>query len=200
MSLAHYLADKYVAINLDDASPIYREAFSQFQQGHLDSAQRLINSFDLDRVTTTILAEGDKISDLQKELNERDSRRLAARAKASQLWRLKADFHKTRFQYDSVVYCYNKLFSLDSLNITDRIDFAKYLMSVGEISQSLLVNSQALQLHPGDYQKAVLLHNLGVIFREENEFAPAESNLLAAKDLYEKIQKNISLNLSENLA
>ena len=98
---AQELANKYTPVNLDDASPIFRRSFLLFQHGNLDSAIALLEKANLSGHVNAILTERKRIHLLKNEIEERDSIEKKRTSDIQEALQLKADFHKTKYEFDS---------------------------------------------------------------------------------------------------
>ncbi len=132
---ARELAQKYERINLDDASEQYQQAFRLFQAGELDQALALLqNSPEQAR---KILEERERIAELYREAAARDSVQRQRSRETMQALRLKADLHRTRYEWDSVALAYEYLIRLDSTNAQNVYDYAVFLEDINRYDQAL---------------------------------------------------------------
>ena len=95
---AQDLARRYAPINLDDAAPLYREAFGYFQQGDLEKAMQILRGADLIGQADKILAERKAIGTIRQEANQRDSLQQQRTKDLLQVLGLKADLHQSKFE------------------------------------------------------------------------------------------------------
>ncbi len=132
---ARELAQKYERINLDDASEQYQQAFRLFQAGELDQALALLQNTP--EQARKILEERERIAELYREAAARDSVQRQRTRETMQALRLKADLHRTRYEWDSVALAYDYLIRLDSTNAQNVYDYAVFLEDINRYDQAL---------------------------------------------------------------
>ena len=133
---AQDLARRYAPINLDDAAPLYREAFGAFQKGDLEKARQILRGADLIGQADKILAEREAIGTIRKEADSRDSVQAQRTKDLLQVLGLKADLHKAQFEWDSTLYCYKLMLQLDSTNVDNLGALADFLQN--QLAEKLL--------------------------------------------------------------
>lgn len=180
---AQQLAVKYGAIDLDDASPVFRNAFLLFQAGNLDSALALLSSINYENTITQILNERDSIAAAKKEIAQRDSVEKQRTKDAGQALQFKADLHKTFYQLDSVAYCYDLLIKLDSVNTAYLVAYGNFLEWANQNDIAIFYYQKALNIQrnkaiENDPFIARIQNNLGNIFMAKNKYDSAGKALL----------------------
>jgi hypothetical protein len=68
---AQDLANKYAQVNLDDASPLYQQAFELFKQGNIDGAIEVLDKADYPKKIEQYRQEEAKIARLEKDIEMR---------------------------------------------------------------------------------------------------------------------------------
>ncbi|MRG45416.1 tetratricopeptide repeat protein [Chitinophaga sp. SYP-B3965] len=215
---AKELARKYAPVNLDDASPFFRNAFGLFQRGQLDSALLILGKVNLANLAYQILGERQKINNLQKELAQRDSIQQQRSGDVSEALRFKADLHATMFEFDSTMVCYQLLLQLDSTDDDNLFNYARFLGWLNQHDQSIYYYSRLLSIYkeklpanPSYYEPLVanVQTNLGSVYMEKNDFSGAETSYQEAlrlnifnrsaeplPELYESYLANLQTNLA----
>lgn len=122
------LARKYSPINLDDASPIFRSSFILFQNGNIDSALSLLRTIDFEHSLKDINLEDERINTVRREIDYADSISKKRRQELGEYTMFKADLHKTKFEFDSTLKCYDQLLQLDSNNYDYNNEYAQFLI------------------------------------------------------------------------
>jgi hypothetical protein len=142
---AQDLARRYAPVNLDDVSPLLRNAFLLFQNGNLDSALLLLQQGNLSEKVDSILLEERKIEGGEKELQVRDSVKAQRKQDIGEALVLKADLHKTNFQFDSATMCFDLLVKLDSSNTEHLFDYALFLAWLNQHDKAIIYYAKALK-------------------------------------------------------
>ena len=180
---AEALARKYAPLNLDDAPKLFRSAFFLFQKGYFDSAYQLLQQANLDGRVDAILVERKKIVRIQEELKQRDSVAVLNTDDARQALELKADFHETKYEFDSAAHCYEQLIRLDTANGNYLLAYSKFLSFLNSYDKALLYANKALaafrkggkegkELKDAGIAKTDI--NIGNIYSKRAQYAKAE--------------------------
>jgi len=187
------LANKYSPLNLDDVSPLFRQAFKLFQKGDLDSSLSLLASVNLPKMVDDILTERGKVANLLTEVHHRDSTEKQRTKDATATIKFKADLHTTRFEFDSARNLYKLLIKLDTLNYHSYFDYALFLDELNDKSAALNLYLRALELiqrandsTTGDKRRflAETYNNLGLVYKTLLDFDKAGAALEKSLDLY----------------
>ena len=203
------LARKYAPINLDDASPLFRDAFNLFTKGELDSALIILTKVDLANQVYEILEERKKLKALQQEINERDSVQKQRTDDVEEALEFKADLHKTRNELDSTSSCYQLLLQLDSSNIRYQFEYASFLQWLNQYDKALAMYAEILYSLSSDtvynqkdaaYYEASVQNKLGNIYFDKNAFTKAETAYKNALQIREKLAVNNSQSYLADLA
>ena len=173
-------------------SLLFREAFLLFQKGNLDAAQLLLNQADLPDKIDSILLEEKKIEQTKKDLTERDSLVKKRKKECAEGLLLKADLHKTSYEFDSASYCYEQLIKLDSLNIDYLFKYARFLLWLNQHDKAIYYYSKLLIIckslsdaHPQTYEPDVAKaqNYLGILYVQKNDYEKAETALMEALEI-----------------
>lgn len=195
---AQDLANRYAPINLDDASPLFKNAFSLFQRGNLDSALLILTKVDLANMVHQILKERENLNRLQKEVVSRDSLQKQRTEDVSEALQFKADLHQTRYEFDSASVCIELLIQLDSLNESHLLKYARFLQWLNQYGRSInyylkairvlndlaTINSQMYESHLASTQ-----NNLGVVYHHNNDPDNAEAAFQHALKIRRRLAK-----------
>lgn len=184
---ARDLARRYAPINLDDASPLYQEAFSWFQKGELDEALDILRKANLARQAKNILVERDKISTAQLELLLRDSIQKQRTSDVLTALSFKADLHRSRFEFDSASVCFELMLMLDSTDYGNIFKFARFLAEQNQPYRAINLFEKCFSLAKTDAQQSGVLNNLGVLYNNNQMMPEAEKVFNKALNTYRKL-------------
>ncbi|MBE7170784.1 MAG: tetratricopeptide repeat protein [Williamsia sp.] len=196
---AEELARKYAAVNLDDASALFRQAFVLFQNGHLDSAYSLLQQANLAGKVDSILVEREKISIVRKELQSRDSVAKQRTADVAEALQLKIDLHKTRYEFDSASNCYELLIRLDTSTGKYLLAYSKFLGWLTQYEKAIRYCVQAVEVYRQLIKDSLPIHepwladalnHLGTLYTSTHDFSRAEAALLEALEIRKRLAKN----------
>lgn len=186
---AKLLADKYAAINLDDASPLFRKAFGFFQAGQLDSAQLILKNARLPERVDAVLLEGQKIENEMTDLRRRDSVKNQQMIYLGQTLELQGDLFKTQYEFGRAADCYQLAIKVDSLQPTHYFQYAKFLEWLNDNKKAILYYIKCIKLlslyakyYPVSFNPNLgnAYTNLGLLYEKENDFDAAEDALTNA--------------------
>lgn len=213
---AQDLARRYAPLNLDDASPLLRSAFLLFQNGKLDSALLLLQRANLSGKVDSVLLEEKRIGQRKKELEaekqkteKEDSVKNQRKKDLTEALALKADMHKTNFQFDSAAQCFALLIRLDSLNATNLFNYAAFLKWLNQYDKAIFCFAKTLKLYreqttdnpqTHEHHIAVAQSRLGALYSEKKEFAKAETALLEALQTFQHLAKSDTQTYEADLA
>jgi hypothetical protein len=199
---AQDLARRYAPINLDDAAPLYREAFGYFQQGDLEKAMQILRGADLIGQADKILAERKAIGTIRQEANQRDSLQQQRTKDLLQVLGLKADLHEARFEWDSVRVCLELRVSLDSTNVDNLGKLAKFFGFLNQQDSAIFYYEKALAQNSNDIITATLLSNVSGLYEMVQDSTKAidalQKSLIIRRDLFKK-DSSFALPLAETL-
>ncbi|MEO1438207.1 MAG: tetratricopeptide repeat protein, partial [Bacteroidota bacterium] len=185
------LARRYAPINLDDAAPLFREAFRLFQAGELDQALQVLRGANLVHQADQILAEEKAIKEVQKELNIRDSIKTQRKSDLMLALGLKADLHKAKFEWDSVLFSLKLRVTLDSADVNNIWDFAFFLAEQNQNDEAITYFEKAFYQSKTAELKATFLNSLGVLYSLNQNMPAAQKAYLEALDIHQRLaQKN----------
>jgi tetratricopeptide (TPR) repeat protein len=193
---AKELAQRYAPINLDDVAPLYQQAFSFFQKGDLEQAQKTLQTANYTEQAQKILQERDTIAKKRTELNQRDSIQWQRTTVALQGLSLKADLHKIRFEFDSTARCYNLMIQLGSNNLSVLRQYASFLAFQNQYDKAITYYNKILRLTTADDVKASILNSLGNAYSAKKNKIEAEKAYNSALILFRELaQKNSNMYL-----
>jgi tetratricopeptide (TPR) repeat protein len=190
------LARRYAQVNLDDASPLVKNAFRLFKKGELDSAQLLLQHANLSRQVDSLLLEEKKIEQGKKEWQARDSIRGQRKHDIGEALQLKADLHKTHFQFDSADYSFKELIRLDSFNIKYLSEYAFFFHWQNQHDKALAYYTKVLRILVGQRKVnpqtdgvdvAATEVKLGDLYYAKNEFVKAEEAYQEALEITKRL-------------
>jgi len=184
---AQDLARRYAPINLDDAAPLYRESFRLFQQGELAQALQILRGAGLIKQANNIFAERKNIQNIRNEADHRDSIQDQRTKDLMQVLGLKADLHKAKFEWDSVLFCLELRVNLDSTNVYNIWALAYFLSKQNKKHEATAYYQKALVLASSPELKATFLNSLGVQYSDNQKMAQAVTVYLEALKIYRQL-------------
>jgi len=181
------LADKFVAVNLDDESETYQRAFKAFQNKDIEGAIRLLDSVNLeDRLASNL-------QQLQKEESPGinagrnvEKRMLQIQQDVSQCM-FKGRLHILRNDYKTATQSYLLALKYDSSNTDNLLEVATFLLNQhsGDLAKKYF--DQLLSVTHTDYEKAVALENTGEAYRDAGAYEEAEKYYPQAIKIFEQL-------------
>ena len=169
-------AERYARIHLGRADEALKVAMRHFEQGNLDQALAAIDDNKLSLRSSEIKAEtkrlqntGDELADRRRNLTQKKQQYFDV------LW-LKADLYKLRYEWEKVEQCYVWGVELDSLNLENTFKYALYLQNQNQYHRAEPFCQTALKLCKTDYGRAIILNNLGVLLKANNEMSAAKTH------------------------
>ena len=186
---ASNLAERYSRINLDAVSGLFKKAFRYFQKGELEAAIDILNTGTLKNQIQEIRKEENKIHSVQNELNERDSIVKRRIAETIQALKFKVEIQLTLFEeVDSIEYTLYQILQLDSTNVDNlRATGGFYRSFVNSQPKAITYFQKALRHSKTDEEKAINLNDLGVQYKDNREYGRAESVLLQALKIRQRL-------------
>lgn len=184
---AEYLAKRYAIVNLDDASPFYREAFRHFENGRFDSALMILNRIDYHSAIDQLIEEKGNIDALQQEVFSRDSIYKERYSTTVDALKFKMDLHRTRLEYDSVNQCFEYLLKIDSTNTSLMYEYALFNSKLRNDSLALAWYDKLLLTTKNDSLIAVVKTEEGTIYQGRRQFGKAEQLFNESQILQKKL-------------
>ena len=197
---AQDLARRYAPINLDDAAPLYREAFGYFQKGDFEEALQILRGADLIGQADKILAERKIIGSVRTEIDNRDLAQQQRTRDLSQVLVLKADLHSSRWELDSMAYCLDLTIELDSTNTAILIRLAAFNILSNKVQKATTLFNKVLTLTKTKSDSVTSLNNLGVIYLLTGEMKKGQAVLEQAQYLSEQYSEKSTTDALESLA
>ena len=182
---ANELADKYARVNLDLASERYQKAFDFFQKGELDQATLLLQASV--KNAEAIFAERERISNTEKELEERKKEERLSTKTTSQELRVKADAHYSKGEWDSVSVTYEILLLLDSTDVDNLYEAAHFLSRQNEHERAIQLYEKALGSTKNKMQTADIHLELGLLYQSTQRLEEAENAFLTTYELRKEL-------------
>lgn len=115
---ANELAERFLRINLDDASELYRRAFAKFEAGDIDGAIAVLDELDFVEVIREVRTEEAKIRRLEQDSAERMNTLTTVRDTVIKACLLKAIAYQEQGNYSQAKRNFNKAIALDSTNLS----------------------------------------------------------------------------------
>lgn len=181
---AKELADKFVAINLDDQSASYQRAYSAFLAKDIDGALMILDSVDLEKRLATNTRENQKDSALIKERETSiASRNEQIRQDISQCV-FKARLHILKYEFEKA----EQMFELALQYAPDdeglMYEFACFLQKQNKFKtarnyyeKSLAARRVLVEKNPDEHLPglAATLNSLGILLKANSEMAQAKA-------------------------
>lgn len=133
-------ANHFSQLNLDDVSAQFRLAFAHFEKGNTDLALTVLSRMNLYHAAETLAAERKKLS-----AGDTTGQRLVR--DACDALALKAELHKTLFEFDSAVVCLEYALQLEPLNEAYLINAADLLPDLGRNQDARIYYNRALTIY-----------------------------------------------------
>lgn len=182
LARAEELAKEFAKVNLDEASELYQEAFKYFKQGDIDKALEVLDDAKIEEAARRAQEEKRKA---QARLEKADD----AIRKNADNFILKAKLSILKLQFDKAETCYQKAVQLDENNVSNIWVFADFLNEQKQFHKALPLYERALSLAEDRDDRAALLNNLGVLYRNTSRFKEAESAYREALDIRRALAK-----------
>ena len=179
---------------------MYQKAFRYFQEGELQRALKVLSEANLSKQSEAILKEREKISEINKEIEVRDSIQKNRSAEIIKALSLKADLHKTSYEYDSVKVVYDLLVQLDSTNYKILWGLASFYKDQNQTKESIKVYEKALKYVNSEEEKAYMLNELGAEFSWLKNFERARDCHVESFIIRRKLNEKDSIRYAPDLA
>ncbi|WP_340203645.1 tetratricopeptide repeat protein [Ascidiimonas sp. W6] len=187
---AKELADKWVTVNLDDESPAYQRAFAAFEAKNIELAKAVLDSVDLEKrlaVNRTAKAKEQALVDtLQKNI----AKRAEEIRQDVNMCLFKARLHKLDYEWATAERYYDLAIANDSSNFEVVFEVAHYMQRQNQFAKARIYYEKALRLTIQPFEKSMILNNLGILLKANNEMGAAqqayEESLQLRRKLAEK--------------
>ena len=200
--------------NLDDRNENYVKAYECFARGELDSVAYHLSDEYLDlkykkvlelqqevkheRVLASILTESARV---KEELAEE---RLSELKKE---WLLLANTYEMKYDYEKVMFYYEKVIEADLSDVDNIFNYANYLQKIREYSKAKEYYLQCLEIlkeladrEPQSYlgKLGTVLHNLAELYSDNGDYIQSSLFFEQALDIRRKLVKeNPEVHLSD---
>ena len=146
LAQAEKMAKDFAAVNLDEASEMYKKAFELFKKGDIDGALKVLDD-----------------DTLAKTLHE------VARA-----FMLKADLYILKLDFKNAETYYRKAVEAEPGNLDHIISVTAFFYKQKKFRKAQLLTEKALSITGNKYEKALFLNTLGVLYSDTSRFKEAE--------------------------
>ena len=170
------LAKRLVQVDLDQASFFAREALEEFETGSLEKALALMDDEKLDDFWVNILEQEETV----KRAKEQGIENYMIKARL-----LSAD-GKVKEAYKNFL----KAIERDSTNVNNLYELAYFCGKINQQGRAINFYQQALLYNKSESQKALLLHNLGGEFQNNNQYEQTESVYKEALEITRRLAKD----------
>lgn len=180
LAQAKNMADEFAQVNLDEASDLYKEAFTCFQKGDIDKALELLNDARLEQGLKNTIAEESKAKKRVEEAGK-------ARKQWATNYILKAQLSIIKLRFDEAERYFEKSLEADPEDPGNYSEFLAFLYKQNKFQKGREICNRALLLKIDDARRAGFLNNLGVIYSNTGFFAEAEKSYTEALDIRRKL-------------
>ena len=169
------MADEFSRVNLDDATAIERQAIELFKAGKIDESIQLRESLKSDE-------------EIKKAVKQKANADSTIALHTRNLIEL-ARGYSLKFDFVSAENTYQKLVEADTTNFTNLFEFAYFLQGQNQHEKAIRYYEQALKLAKTEPLVARTQNNLGILYKDKNDFASALNAYQRALDIYEQLAK-----------
>ncbi|MCB0628829.1 MAG: hypothetical protein R2824_16110 [Saprospiraceae bacterium] len=171
---AQQLAEKYARVNLDVELESLQMAFKEFQNGDLDKAIEILNRDNLVPEARERIEKREMLRRMLDSLDRANNFRIQRLIPGIQF---KADLHEISLEIDSVEYCYELLFELDSLNIKTLVNYTNFLSNQNKVEEAIDYAERLVKLSDDPIGQASHSITLALLYDALEEFNEAEKVL-----------------------
>lgn len=179
---ADALAEQFAEINLDAASQLAQDALALFKEGKVKAAIATLDDEVLDQNMRE--AQQNKANAEQK-LMQADS----AIQQGVENYMVKARLQKADRQWEAARDSYEKAILGDSINVDNLWEVANYVYQVNDQEQAIQYYKQALRHEENEVRKAGLFNNVGLAYKDGNDYPKAKKYLESALEIRERLAK-----------
>ncbi|NIM80917.1 MAG: tetratricopeptide repeat protein [Candidatus Aminicenantes bacterium] len=169
-------AKTFAAVDLDQASRLYKEAFAYFKKGDIDKALETLDDA--------------KIEEAVRQAQEEKRKADEAIKKNADNYRLKAQLFIIKLRFEQAENYFKKAIRLDPDNIYNVGTYANFLLDQNQFHKALPLYKKTLSLQVDEYNRAVLLNNLGTLYSHTSRFTEAENAYNKALLHYRELAKH----------
>ncbi len=156
LAQAEKMAKDFAAVNLDEASEMYKKAFELFKKGDIDGALQVLDD--------------DKLA---KTLHE-----------VARSYMLKADLYILKLDFKNAETYYRKAVEAEPGNLDHIIAVTAFFYKQKKFRKAQLLTEKALSMTGNKSERAAFLSNLGVLYSNTSRFKEAEQAYSEALDNY----------------
>jgi len=160
------LTERYVQVNLDDALPLYKEAFNLFQEGKPEEALSRLGG-PLEKMTDKYFIKENQNRSRKEETIQNDKELAEELPKLLTTWQFRADLfiYDTHLQIDSAEYCYERLFQLDSNSLVTLKNYGLFKSEILDYESAIKINKKLLSKNPAKQDSAAYLNDIGNCYK-----------------------------------
>lgn len=195
---ANFIAEKFIAVNLDDESESYQKAFQAFVGKNIDLALDILNKIDLENRLETNVKEKEKEKKLIEEYKESIINREKQIKQDINQCIFKAELHFLRYEFNEAQRHLEIALKFQPNDIELNLTYISLLTSMGKIDEAIFITKNILkrlkeQLSemPNDEELIMNTANtfnaMGVLLDAENFDYEAEQHFNVALTYYSKL-------------
>ena len=170
LNQAEKLAEKFAITNLDDASILFKKAFTHFSQGEIDSALLVLDETRLDELVQALQKEEAEAIVLEDRAKAKRDTAAKTKAEVIQGYTIRAEMLISLSQFDEGLRNFAKAVALDSLDFDLNNKYAYALQNQNRFGLATQKFQHLLSLAQDSAQKAIVLNNLGILYKDQNEY------------------------------
>ena len=206
LSIAYDLADRFSRINFDEISDIQNRAFSEFKNGRLDFAIKILENSNSDNIVADAIKQNQKGQYL-KDVGDsmmREAHYVLENQIQTQF--ILSSWYQINFQWDSAQAKLKKAVEIEPNDFFTNYQLAKFLEEQGNYAKALHYSNEAMNYASNPSQSVAALMLNGFIHYDRNFYDSACKNYLKAldtlntlKDIFPEVYYNDFCSLTNNL-
>jgi tetratricopeptide (TPR) repeat protein len=192
--LAEYV-ERFVHIDFDEVSDLYRRAYSLFSKGDLDSVAVILEEADLISRTNKRISERDRITVVKTEAAREEKENEAGIKEDMEALKMLAQTYVMKFDYEKATPLYEQLVRLDSTNVDNLLYGGIFYSEVKNYGRAIHLFSKVISLTDTlDWHQGSAKRRIGELQKEMGFFEPALRNFRESYRLYKSLYVQDSLN------
>lgn len=174
------LTQRFADIQLDEVSNIYLEALTYFQNNEIEKALDLLALDKLDKQQESLRQRKQQAYEELESVAREQQQLLKS-------YMLGADISITQFRFDDAIVYYKKALAADTTNFDNHWTVADFLTDQNQFLQAKPLLERALTLAPNLTDSSAILNNLGILYKNLNDYTAAQTAYERALSIREKL-------------
>ena len=194
------IADEYSKTNLDDLTEKERHAYQLYKDGKIDESRRLRESFESEKNYSKSLGERKKIEKDKSRLDSIDKGKIEEVSFHKRNLNQLANEAQLRFDFAEADRKLEFLALSDSSDFDNLFGYAFYLSNQNNHNAAIWWYNKALLHVNKEDVKSSVLNNLGILYKDMNNYPEAEKAYLEALEIRRKLAKSNPSNYEPDVA